>query len=105
VIIHNLYPIRVAVLPYKTQPPLIVDANAVLVLPIAFQSLQSVSRQSAQSVKSLGGIQHVEFSERRSLNGSKTLHRFALKKALGVRVPEGLDHIGRVYWNALNVNR
>jgi hypothetical protein len=43
VIINNLDVVGIAVMPAKTEPPLIVDANAVLALSVGSQGLQPVS--------------------------------------------------------------
>jgi len=45
-----------AIAPYKAEPPLIVDANAVLALTIAAQSLQTVTGRHPQIVQLPGGI-------------------------------------------------
>ena len=45
-----------AIAPYKAEPPLIVDANAVLALTIAAQSLQPVTGRHPQIVQLPGGI-------------------------------------------------
>jgi len=43
VIVHHLHFIRMPITPHKAGSPLVVDANAVLIVPVAFQPLQSVS--------------------------------------------------------------
>ena len=45
-----------AISPYKAEPPLIVDANAVLALTIAAQSLQTITGRHPQIVQLPGGI-------------------------------------------------
>ena len=42
VIVDNLDIIGIAVVPTKTEPPLVVDANAVLPLSVGSQGLQSI---------------------------------------------------------------
>lgn len=43
VIVHNFHFVRVAPMPAETNAPLVVDANAVLALSPAAQSLKSVA--------------------------------------------------------------
>lgn len=64
VVVDDFYPICMTFVPNETQPPLIIDPDAVLVLPIAFQTLQSISRQRAESVKTFGSVEYVEFAKR-----------------------------------------
>ena len=92
-IVHDFDSVRVTVLPYETQTPLIVDADAVLGLPITLQSLQPVSRQGSRSVKSFGRIENVQFPKRRSLDRAETLYGVAAEKQFRIGVPEGLDHV------------
>jgi hypothetical protein len=51
VVTHNLNVKRITTLPYKTDPPLIIDADAVLPCPIGFQALQSVGYCNPQVVQ------------------------------------------------------
>jgi hypothetical protein len=44
-IVHELDVIRVAASPNETNPPSIVDTNAMLTLTIAFQSFQAIARR------------------------------------------------------------
>lgn len=43
--------------PYETQTPLLVDANAVLALPVAFQRLQVIAGRAFQKVQGYSCIQ------------------------------------------------
>jgi hypothetical protein len=92
VIIRDLDIAGIAISPDKTDPVLIIDANTVLAVTIAFQSLQTVARKRAQVAESLSRIQHAELLERlpgaplKPPAGSQGKHPF------GVAVSEGLDH-------------
>ena len=55
-IIHNLRLLRVAGPPHETDPPLIVDADAVLPFAVRVQRLQPVARRDTQIVQSLGRV-------------------------------------------------
>ena len=50
-VINNHHVKSVAVLPFKTNKPLIVDADAVLFLPITLQGFQFIARQLRQILK------------------------------------------------------
>ena len=43
--------------PYKTNAPLVVDANSVLALSVTLQSLETISRRSFQKVQRLSCLQ------------------------------------------------
>ena len=58
VIIHDFNFVGVACPPFKTDPPLVIDSNAVLSFPVAVQFLQPVSGWSLQVVQRLGSMQH-----------------------------------------------
>ena len=47
-VVHDFHLLRVAAAPDETNPPLIIDADAVLAGPVAFQSLQPVARRCKQ---------------------------------------------------------
>jgi hypothetical protein len=49
VVIHDFNPMRPAVLPNKTHPPLIVDSDAVLTATVVFQCLQLVTGRDSQT--------------------------------------------------------
>jgi hypothetical protein len=55
---------RIAVAPNKTDTILIVDPNAVLALPIAFQGLQVVPRKNGQVTQKSCSVQLQELSLR-----------------------------------------
>ena len=62
-----------AITPYETDPPLVVDANAVLLFPITSQALQAVARREPQIVQAGGRIEHSQFSERCALEIGRPL--------------------------------
>jgi hypothetical protein len=59
-IIDNLYIEGVAAFEAKTQPPLIVDANAPLTEPIMLQGFQLIGRRQMQILDASSGIQLCE---------------------------------------------
>jgi hypothetical protein len=51
VIVHDFRLVSIVIQPLETNTPLIVDANAVLTLPVPGKGLQPVTRRSAQVIK------------------------------------------------------
>ena len=105
VVIHNLDVIGVGVAPAEANPPLVVDADAVLALAIPFKLLQPVTRQGGQRAEIGRGIEHSELALGGALDGFETPDGLAVKKPLGFGAAERPDHRGRVYRYPLNVNR
>jgi hypothetical protein len=65
--------------PNKADAPLIVDADAVLSLPIPFQTFQTVSRQCRERSEIGCGIKDIQFAKRRALEGLEPAHSFPAK--------------------------
>src|SRR5689334_13617564 len=93
VIIHDLHCEGVPFAPRKTNTPLVIDADAVLALPITFKPLQSVSRQCRERCESRRGVEHVQFPKGLALNGLEPANGFSMEEALGISASEGPDHI------------
>jgi hypothetical protein len=94
VVIHDLNIISISRAPTETDPPLLVDSDAVLTFSVSFESFQSISRRYPEVVEDRGCIEHPEFSKRNSLDPRpQFLGRQSLEEAFGVAVSEALDHI------------
>lgn len=65
-IVYDFNVVRVSVMPAKADPPLIVDANAVLALSVLGKLLQPIARRHSEVCQSNGPVQHPQFSEGRS---------------------------------------
>jgi len=61
-IVHNLYVVSVAFFPHKTNPPLVIDADAVLPFSVSFQRMKPVAARHAQIHQTFGRMQHQQFS-------------------------------------------
>jgi hypothetical protein len=85
--------------PHKANSPLIVDADAVLPLPISLQSFELIAWRHAQVIKNRGPIKLLQLSKRRTLNIDPAPYTSALKEGLGVLALEAL------YRHALIVTR
>ncbi len=67
-VIDDLHVAGVVVSPAEADPPLIVDPDAVLALPVACQCLQPVPRGYPEILQRYRGIQQVELSLRLPLD-------------------------------------
>jgi hypothetical protein len=93
VVIDDLDFVRMAILPDKTHPPLVVDPDAVLALPICRESLKPVPRRNLEVIEFRGSVHLHELPQRNTLQvlGNR-LTSFAPEELLGFFVPEALDH-------------
>jgi hypothetical protein len=106
VIIDDRHVVGVAIPPSETDPPLIVDANAVLPGPITAQLLQAVSGRDAKIIQDLRRVDRNKLPEHNpSQLGRVTADRLARKEALGITVAEALDHWPMLTRHVTNVKR
>jgi hypothetical protein len=91
-IVDALDLVSVAGTPSKTDPPLVVNSNAVLALPIAGEFLESVSWRNAKISQRLRVVQHRELPTRDVLDAPKPRAALAVKERLGVFAPERPYH-------------
>ena len=78
--------------PDKTQTKLIIDADTVLALEIAHQSLQPVAWGTSQCIQSGGAVQLLQLTLRNGQNIRKPWHFLALENIDCVLICEGSDH-------------
>jgi hypothetical protein len=92
-VINDLRIKRVAVLPSKTDTPLIVDSNAPLARPIAGELLQPVCWWNTKVFQGVGSIQHAKLSQRNLLDRLRQpAGALKLKYPTRFFAPEGPDH-------------
>jgi len=91
-IVDDLYLIRIPILPAEAHTPLVIDADAVLPLPFAPQSLQSVSWGNPEVLQRTGAMQIQEFPPRHSLNCPKPWNIEIIKQCRCVASGEGPNH-------------
>src|SRR5450759_4527244 len=72
---------RRLVRPLKADPPLVVDADAVLALPVALQGLEFVARQCRQISERVRRLEPVQLEPRGPLMPDSALTRFPAAKA------------------------
>ena len=85
--------------PHKANSPLIVDADAVLPLPISSQSFELIAWRHAQIIKNQGPTKLLQLPKRRTLDIDPAPYTSALKEGLRVLALEAL------YSHALIVTR
>jgi hypothetical protein len=61
------------VTPHKANPPLIVDANAVLSLPVPMRFFQTIRRRYGQILQRLRGIENFQFAAPYPMNPLRQL--------------------------------
>ena len=94
-VIHQLDAVGVAVLPIKTETPLIGDPDAPLAFAIAPKLLQTATRQSAEVAECHCGVEHPQLSETRFLQiGAPAADLLAVVEALSFLAAEAPDHSG-----------
>lgn len=93
-VIDNLNVGGISRAPAEADPPLLVDADAVLPLSVTPELLESVAGGEPQIVEDHGSIKHPEFPKGDPLHiRPKLLDGFTPEQALSVAVSETLDHI------------
>lgn len=88
---------RMTILPSKAQPPLIVDADAVLARTVPAKGFEAVPGRNAQIIERRRGGQHRQFPASGSLNGTKPPHESILGQLLGITTAKAADHKARAY--------
>jgi hypothetical protein len=93
VVVNDLNLLCTCVTPLETNPPLVVDADAVLTGARAFEPLQSVAGHRSQIFYGLGGTKLPKLPQSSSLNAwVHRRHTLAAPEALSVAVAEGSNH-------------
>ncbi len=82
--------------PPKTDPPLVVDPNAVLSEAIALERLQSILWGRGQIAKLMGAIEHLELPRGYPFDIREPRHADSGEQPLRPGVREGDNHAGIV---------
>src|SRR3990172_5602435 len=88
VIVHDLHLLRPGVGPDEAQPPLVVDADAVLPGAIALQRFEPICRRCAQIPQLRGVIEHLELASSHTLDIAEPRDASACKQRFCVRASE-----------------
>jgi hypothetical protein len=93
VIVDNLHIVSIGAAPGEANPPLIVDADAVLAAAIAAKRFQAIARRAAQIVKRGRRVKHFKLAARRSQNVRPPLADApTFKQSLCATIGEVADH-------------
>jgi hypothetical protein len=92
VVVHDFDVNRTDAGPDKADAPLVIDADAVLTLPIAFQRFKAVARRSLQEIQRLSCFQLGKFALCGWRERLESLRALAFVQRLGVFALERLDH-------------
>lgn len=103
-IINNFHVVSVAILPNKTDAPLLIDANRMLPFAIPVQRFQLISGRGCQNRERRCGMKLQQLPESNSFKGAEAFRAVVVEKLLGVLGAEALDHLFNVTREALYVN-
>jgi hypothetical protein len=92
VVVDDLYIFR-SVDPAKTNPTLVIDADAVLSLAISSQRLEAIAGGTPQFNKSLCSSEHLQLPSSGPLDRLEPPYGFIIGQRLRITAPEALDHI------------
>ena len=85
-----------ALRPLEANPPLGIDADAVLAAPVAAKRLQTVARQAAQIVEARRGLQNFKALPRLPVEALKLPDERAIGEGLGPFVAEAQNHMVKI---------
>jgi hypothetical protein len=92
--------------PPETDPPLLVDPDAVLALSITLQSLELIRAWNRKVLQVSSRVQLLQLHQRPLLNVAwKTLGVLATPDPLSLPASKGLDHVGILTRRVSNVQR
>jgi hypothetical protein len=98
VVVHDLHARCGDIAPLEANPPLIVDTDAVLSMPVTVQRFQTIARRNTQIVELFGGVNNEKLAPRSTLNLIRySLDDVARKHRCRVLVSEAFDHGDKAY--------
>lgn len=92
-IVHDFHVSGLTLCPHKADAILIVDANAVLPLPVAFERLQMIAGQRGQILQSFGFVECRELSLGYPLDAAVLSGELVVEELLGFSVPKRANHV------------
>jgi hypothetical protein len=106
VIVDDLDVERVAVIPVEADPPLIIDPDAMLTLPISREFFQAIPGRHFEVAQRISRVQQEELLQGRSVNILWELSRaLAIEDPLGLFVSEAPNHGAIITLRVNNVKR
>jgi hypothetical protein len=92
-IIHNFDIVHITTLPSKANSPLIIDTDAVLPLPVAFQRFKLIAGRLPQILECSGTMQIEKLAPRLPFKDLKTSNTKIIKESSGVATLDRFDHM------------
>jgi hypothetical protein len=93
VIVNDLDVVRIPVLPAEADPPLIIDADAVLTSPIPFELLEAVPGRHPKIGELFGRVDRDQLPEHRALERRRVAaDGLTAEQARRVSVAKAVDH-------------
>ena len=105
-VIDDLHILDLVIAPYEADPPLVIDADAVLSGPRAAQGFEAVAWRDAEITQMLRRIERLELRSSAALNlVRQTSDRIAGKQCRRALVGEAFDHGKQTYREAVRSSR
>jgi len=92
VVINDFDTTGTRVCPDEAHAPLGVDADAVLSSPVAPERLKAVAGRTAQELKGLRRVEHLQLAFGNGLDAAELPRATAFEKGTRLTAVEGLDH-------------
>jgi hypothetical protein len=103
-VVNNFDVMAMAIAPNEADPPLLIDPDGVLSLPVSPHRLQLVSRRRCQDAQFRRGVQLQQFAQRHPREGPEAPRMLVLKQFLGFLRHKTLNHTPSIQRIALYVN-
>ena len=102
-IVNNFNLKNLTITPRKTNPPLIIDPDAVMPFPVSFQGFQPVAGGNAQIVQRHRPVEHPQFPQGNALQVlGQFSGRLTIKELFCLPVPEPFNYtIDRITLNVI----
>lgn len=91
-IIHYLHVVSVSAFPFKTNPPLVIYADAVLTGSDALEHFKHIPRRDPQIIETSSPVQIQEFTPCLSLKRLEPQNQFIMKQSFHIFVFKGFYH-------------
>jgi hypothetical protein len=91
-IVNDLDLVRTGVGPHEAQPPLIVDAHALLPSPITPERFKPIAWRRTHEIQRLGRVQHRQLAGRDHLDDAEALGMSAFEQGLRFLAAKAPDH-------------
>ena len=97
-VIHDFNIEGISVLPAKADPPLVVNADAVLSFAVALECFEPVTGRDLELLKALCLMQVQKLAAGDPLNRPEPWHVLVIEQGVGPGIAEGADHCYSDYY-------